>query len=126
MYEHRREQLLPFAAFLRRIAHHLGIALAVVLGSLCIGMLGYVHFERMSWLDGFLNAAMLLSGMGPVELPQTSGGKLFAGFYALYSGVVFLVASGLMLAPVAHRLLHKFHLEGEGAEGDDAREDTDS
>ena len=126
MYEHRREQLIPFGAFVRRIVHHLGIALAVVLGSLCIGMLGYVHFERMSWLDGFLNAAMLLSGMGPVELPQTSGGKLFAGFYALYSGVVFLVASGLMLAPVAHRLLHKFHLEGEGAEGDGAREDTDS
>jgi hypothetical protein len=114
MYEHRREQLLPFGAFLLRIAHHVGISLVVVFGSLFIGMLGYVHFERLDWLDGFLNAAMLLSGMGPVESPQTSGGKLFAGFYALYSGVVFLVASGLMLAPVAHRILHKFHLEGGG------------
>jgi len=78
---------------------------------LLAGMFGYVHFEHLSWLDGFLNAAMLLGGMGPVESPQTPGGKIFAGLYALYSGMVFLVVAGIALAPVVHRVMHKFHLD---------------
>jgi hypothetical protein len=78
-------------------------------GSLFGGMLGYIHFEGLSWLDGFLNAAMLLAGTGPVDFPRTPGGKIFAGLYALYAGMVFLVVAGLILAPVAHRVLHKFH-----------------
>ena len=73
-------------------------------------MLGYVHFEQLSWLDGFLNASMILAGMGPIAVPVTRGGKLFAGVYALYSGLVFLIALGIVLAPVIHRLMHRFHL----------------
>ena len=121
MYEHRRERLLPIGQFLLRFARHIGISSALVLLSLFIGMLGYVHYEHLSWLDGFLNAAMLLGGMGPVEQPQTSGGKLFAGLYALYSGLVFLVVAGIMLAPVGHRVLHRFHLEDESADAESAK-----
>lgn len=118
MYEHHRERLLPRKAFLWRLAKHLAAALVVVVGSLAIGMAGYVHFEGLSWLDGFLNAAMLLGGMGPVESPATPAGKLFAGLYALYAGLVFLVAASLILAPVVHRVLHRFHLEDDSQEID--------
>ena len=111
MYETRRERLLPFGAFLWRVAGHVGVSAAVVLASLLAGMLGYAHFEHLGWLDAFLNAAMLLGGMGPVESPQTPGGKLFAGLYALYSGMVFLVVAGIALTPVVHRVLHRFHLD---------------
>jgi hypothetical protein len=78
-----------------------------------MGMAGYAHFENLPWRDAFLNSAMLLGGMGPVESPGTNGGKLFAGLYALYAGLVFLVAAALMVAPVVHRLLHKFHWEAD-------------
>jgi hypothetical protein len=111
MYETRHERLLPFGAFLWRVAGHVGVCAAVVLASLLAGMIGYAHFEHLRWLDAFLNAAMLLGGMGPVELPQTPGGKLFAGLYALYSGMVFLVVAGIALSPVVHRVLHRFHLD---------------
>lgn len=83
----------------------------VGVASLAAGMAGYVHFEGMSWLDGFLNASMLLGGMGPVATPVTTGGKLFAGLYALYAGIGFLIVAGIILAPVVHRLLHRFHWE---------------
>jgi hypothetical protein len=97
------------------------VAVVVVTMSLLGGILGYVHFERLSWLDGFLNAAMLLGGMGPVESPQTPGGKVFAGLYALYAGMVFLVVAGIILAPVGHRVLHTFHWYEEPPVHDDAR-----
>lgn len=74
-------------------------------------MIGYHALEGLSWLDAFLNAAMLLGGMGPVAVPVTTGGKLFAGLYALYCGLVVIIAAGIILAPVAHRILHRFHLE---------------
>jgi hypothetical protein len=109
LYEHRGERVLPRKAFVWRLAKHVGLAIIVVAASLFCGMLGYAHFERLSWLDAFLNAAMLLGGMGPVESPVTAGGKLFAGLYALYCGVVFLVVAGIITAPVVHRVLHKFH-----------------
>ena len=80
-------------------------------GSLALGMWGYWYFESLTWLDAFLNAAMLLGGMGPVETPTTEGGKLFAGAYALYAGMVVLVAASILVAPVMHRYMHKFHLE---------------
>ncbi len=96
---------------MRRLAQHFGAASLVVLGSLGAGMAGYAYFERLEWRDAFLNAAMLLGGMGPVERPTTPGGKLFAGFYALYAGLVFIVAVGIVGAPVVHRLLHQFHWE---------------
>ena len=85
--------------------------LAVGLG---IGMLGYHFLEKLSWLDAFADAAMILSGMGPLGPLQTSAGKLFAGFYALFSGLLFLTVAGIILAPLGHRLLHKFHLEAGG------------
>jgi hypothetical protein len=92
---------------------HVLAASGLVLGSLLIGIAGYSHYEHLAWRDAFLNAAMLLGGMGPVESPQTEGGKLFAGLYALYAGLVFLVAIAIVIAPVVHRLLHKFHWEDE-------------
>jgi hypothetical protein len=92
----------------RLIAHFVG-ALAIIIVSLIIGMLGYRYYEGLSWLDAFLNAAMLLGGMGPVESPKTEGGKLFAGVYALYAGLVFIAAAGLIVAPALHRMLHLFH-----------------
>jgi hypothetical protein len=117
VYEQRTARPVALSAFLLRLAAHVGIAFILVLGSLGAGMWGYAHFEHLGWRDAFLNAAMLLGGMGPVETPATPGGKLFAGFYALYAGLVFLVAAGILGAPLFHRLLHQFHWE----RGDDGR-----
>jgi hypothetical protein len=112
-YERRGERPLTRKAFARRLLGHVAAGGLIVLGSLAIGMLGYARLERLSWLDAFLNAAMLLGGMGPVDPPRTDGGKLFAGLYALYSGLVFLVLAGIVLAPVVHRILHRFHWTDE-------------
>jgi hypothetical protein len=111
MYEHKSHPPITHGRFIRRVLLHAAAALALLLASLVFGMAGYFHFERLPWQDAFLNAAMLLGGMGPVDAPQSEGGKLFAGLYALYSGLVFLVAAGLIFAPVAHRVMHKFHWE---------------
>lgn len=111
MYEHKTDQLLSFRQFVRRLLAHIFIALLIIAGSLGLGVLGYRHFEHFSWLDSLLNASMILGGMGPVGLLQTAGGKIFASFYALFSGVIFLVVVGIMVAPVGHRLLHRLHLE---------------
>jgi len=86
-------------------------AAALLLLSLALGIAGYEYFEDLPWRDAFLNAAMLMGGMGPVDAPRTDGGKVFAGLYALYAGLVFLVASGLVFAPIVHRVLHRFHWE---------------
>jgi hypothetical protein len=112
MYEPRHAPLATRAQFLRRVARHFGFGLAVIAGSLAIGMLGYRYFEGMAWIDAYLNAAMLLGGMGPVD-PQltTEAGKLFAGLYALYAGMVVLVVAGVLFAPVFHRFIHRYHLE---------------
>lgn len=109
MYESRSEAPLPRARFLARMARHAGAALALVVVSLGIGMAGYEWLEKLPWRDAFLNSAMLLGGMGPVDPPKTDAGKVFAGLYALYCGLVFLVTVGVVLAPVLHRALHKFH-----------------
>jgi hypothetical protein len=85
------------------------MALGLLAGSLAIGMLGYKEFEGLAAVDAFLNAAMLLGGMGPVNAPVTTAGKLFAGFYALYAGLVFIVTAALIFTPIVHRVLHKFH-----------------
>lgn len=87
------------------------MALLLVAFALGIGMAGYRTFEPMSWVDAFVNAAMILSGMGPVSSLQTDGGKIFAGCYALFSGLAFLTSLGIVFAPVFHRFLHKFHVE---------------
>ncbi len=88
---------------------HFIAAAGLVLASLLLGMAGYEYFERLPWRDAFLNTAMLLGGMGPVDAPRTDAGKVFAGLFALYAGLVFLVTVGLVFAPVLHRLMHKFH-----------------
>jgi hypothetical protein len=88
---------------------HLLMAFALLAVSLAVGMVGYVGFEKLSWIDAFLNAAILLGGMGPVNPPQTSAGKLFAGCYALYAGLVFIVTAALVFTPILHRLMHHFH-----------------
>src|SRR5262245_22472568 len=118
MYERRGSPPATSRVFLLRMLSHFGIASLLVSGSLVAGMAGYVYFERLSWLDAFLNAAMLLGGMGPVESPATQGGKLFAGLYALYSGLFFLAVMAIILAPLVHRLLHRFHWADDNASPD--------
>lgn len=112
VFEHKSQPLLSHRAFLGRLARSVAVGAVLIAVSLFAGMLGYHGFENLSWTDAFLNAAMLLGGMGPVNAPQTESGKLFAGCYALYCGLVVIVLAGIFLAPVAHRLLHRFHLEG--------------
>lgn len=114
MYEDRRHRPLPANRFRWRIVRHAVAALALIAGSLAVGMWGYSHYEGLEWRDAFLNATMLLGGMGPVNPPKTDDGKVFAGLYALYCGIVFLVVAGLLLVPFVHRLLHKFHWEAGG------------
>jgi hypothetical protein len=109
MYEPRYQKPIHRSHFIRRMITHALVSLSVVAGSLFLGMAGYAAFENLAWNDAFLNAAMLLGGMGPVESPQTDAGKIFAGFYALYAGLVFLVAVGVLVAPLLHRMLHLFH-----------------
>lgn len=111
MYERRHQPPISRVHFVRRVVTHSLIAIAMVVGSTGMGMLGYHGFENLSWADAFLNSAMLLGGMGPVNAPITLGGKLFAGFYALYAGLVFILVMGLLFAPFVHRLLHRFHWE---------------
>jgi hypothetical protein len=119
LYERKHEPLLPRAKYYLRLAYHALVALGLVLVSLAIGVAGYHVFEGLSWIDSLLNASMLLGGMGPVNPLHTTAGKLFASFYALFSGMVFLVVAGVMFAPVFHRFLHRFHLEiGESGEDD--------
>ncbi len=110
-YETRHQPLLPRQEFAKRLARSFLVSSALVGLSLFAGMLGYRYLEGMSWLDAFANAAMILSGMGPLETLKTSGGKLFAGLYALYSGLALIVATGILVAPVVHRMLHHFHVE---------------
>ena len=94
------------------MADHVALAAALVGVSLLVGMWGYEHYEHLPWRDAFLNTAMLLGGMGPVDPLHSNGGKVFAGLFALYSGMVFLVVAGLLLVPVIHRIAHLFHFEG--------------
>ena len=111
MYEHRSAPVLPRQHFIRRMVQHFLLVLLVIGGSLVFGVIGYHVFAGFAWIDSLLNAAMLLGGMGPVgDIPTTSG-KLFASAYSLYAGLVLITASGIMLAPVMHRVLHKLHVE---------------
>jgi hypothetical protein len=91
------------------------VALAVIVVSLLLGMVGYHEFAGFDWIDSFLNAAMLLGGMGPIGDIATSAGKIFAGLYALYAGLVLIISAGVLLTPVLHRVMHRLHIEGGGA-----------
>lgn len=108
MYESRHHKLLPTGSFVRRMATHFLIGFAIIAISLLIGMWGYHYFEGMDGVQSYQNAAMILSGMGPVDTLHTEGGKIFAGTYALFSGVVFLAVIAVLIAPLFHRFFHKF------------------
>jgi len=113
MFERRHEPLLPLCAFVMRVARSLALALAIVAFALGMGVLGYHYLAEFAWIDSLLNASMILSGMGPVGDFKNDVGKVFASFYALFSGLVFISVAGILVAPVAHRLLHWFHIEEE-------------
>jgi hypothetical protein len=113
-YEQRSSRPISRAEFLHRMARHGALALLLTLISLAIGMAGYEYYEDLPWRDAFLNCAMLMGGMGPVDPPQTPGGKVFAGLYALYAGMIYLAIAGVLLVPVVHRVLHRFHWEEKG------------
>ena len=109
MYDMKPDAPQARALFHRRLVIHASLAMGLIAFSLGIGILGYCQFEHLSVLDGFLNTAMLLGGMGPVNAPVTAAGKLFAGFFALYAGLVFIVTAALLFTPLLHRLMHRFH-----------------
>lgn len=115
VYEHRSQPLLSRRRFLRRFLKHAVAAAGLLLAALLLGVIGYRVTEHLAWIDSLLNAAMILGGMGEVDALRTTAGKLFASFYALFAGVLFLAVSGVLIAPLAHRLLHRFHLESRAA-----------
>ena len=118
MFESRTDALLPRAEFLARFGRSVAIALLIVGFSLLLGGAGYHYLGQLPWIDAVLNASMILGGMGPVDPIPSTEGKLFATFYALYSGIAFLTMMAVLLAPVVHRMLHKFHLEvGDDGKG---------
>jgi len=117
-FENRQQKPIPLNAFLIRQGQYLFSAFLLLAIGLGIGVIGYHEFESMSWLDAFLNAAMILGGMGPVDVLHTQAGKIFAGSYALFSGLMFLVAAGLFFSPLVHRLLHKFHFDADNEKND--------
>ena len=111
-FERRHEALLPRRLFLWRLARWGAVAGAVVVGSLTIGVCGYHYLGRLPWVDSLLNASMILGGMGPVDPLKSDAAKVFASMYALYSGLALIAVVGLLLTPVIHRFLHKFHIAG--------------
>jgi hypothetical protein len=113
LFERRHDKLLSRNRFFKRLIKYSLISLGIVAFSLLIGMIGYHQLEGLSWVDSFLNAAMLMGGMGPVSGLHSEAGKMFAGFYALYCGMVLLISVGIFAAPILHRFLHHFHLESE-------------
>jgi TctA family transporter len=111
MNERTIPPLLPRREYFARIARSVALGASVIAVCLCIGMVGYHTLEDLSWIDAFLNAAMILSGMGPVATLHTNAGKLFAGCYALFSGLALISIMGIIMAPIVLRFLHKFHLD---------------
>lgn len=112
-FEHKHERLAPFGVFFRRWLRYLGFSAVLLACALALGIFGYHWIAGMGWVDSILNASMILGGMGPVgDLSEKSrAAKLFAAFYALFSGLIFVILMGIVLAPLAHRMLHKFHLD---------------
>jgi hypothetical protein len=115
-FERHSDPVATGTVFYARLARSLAIGVLLILGSLLVGMCGYHFLERLEWIDAYENAAMILSGMGPMYAPQSVAGKLFAGTYALYSGVAVLAIASVILAPVVHRFLHRLHADEEGAD----------
>lgn len=112
MFEHRKQALIPQREFIRRLGWSVAAGIVLILFSLSIGMAGYHFLGGLPWIDAFLEASMILSGMGPVSPINSEAAKLFAGCYAIYCGIALIATTGVIIAPVVHRGLHKFHLEG--------------
>ena len=110
-YERRNEKLAPLPVFVRRVIESTAMAVALIGISLFIGIVGYHWIAGLPWVDSFLEASMILGGMGPIKELHTSGAKVFASSYALFSGLIFIAVMGFVLGPVAHRMLHSFHLD---------------
>jgi hypothetical protein len=123
-FERRAEKLASAAVYRKRLFHSGVAGTIMVLVSLAVGMAGYAWFEDLGWIDSFVNAAMILSGMGPLHDPDSTGGKLFAGIYALYSGFAVLVIAAVTFAPSIHRMLHRFHMQTEEDEEKEEEHDT--
>jgi len=117
-YENLNQPLATTGVFARRMAASLFLALGLIAVSLIVGMIGYHRLAGLAWIDSFENAAMILGGMGPVAELHAQGAKLFAGFYALYSGLFLILVAGLILAPALHRLLHRLHIDSQDEGGD--------
>jgi hypothetical protein len=111
MYEHKEEPILPRPRFVRRVVLHVSMALFTVVLALAIGTVGYHSLGRLGWVDAVLNASMILGGMGPIDPLPDSPAKLFAAAYALFSGLLFIGILGVVLAPFAHRLMHRMHVD---------------
>lgn len=111
MNKDSQQHIMPTKLFLNKFARNLIIGFGIIFLSLLLGMLGYHYIEKMPWVDAYLNAAMILSGMGPVHPLQSEEGKIFAGTYALFSGIVFLVVIAIVFGPVVKRFMHSFHIE---------------
>ena len=120
-YEHKLQPVVPRDVFLRRLGRNAAVALSIIGVSLIAGIIGYRVLEGMDWIDAFLESAMLLGGMGPIHAPLTAAGKVFAGVYALYSGILVIGTAGIILAPIFHRVLHTFHVEDDDEEKKDER-----
>jgi hypothetical protein len=113
VFEKRHKPLLPARKFLIRAIWYFFISILILLGSLGIGMIGYHHYGGLSWVDSFLNACMILTGMGPVDPMKSEEAKVFAGIYALFSGIAFLTIVAVLFAPILHRFFHAFHIDME-------------
>lgn len=112
-YEHRSQPPISTRLFVGRLVRHVIFVQIMVVGSVILGTAGYHWFDGAAWIDGFVNACMLLGGMGPVGELHSNGGKIFAALFALYAGLVFLVSTAVLLTPVLHRVMHKFHWKAE-------------
>ncbi len=115
MYERMKDRLLTPRQFAMRVLQHGGYVLLAVAGALGIGMSGYHFINHLPWIDAFLESSMILGGMGPISEPHTNIGKIFAGCYALFAGLFFIAATGVLLAPFLHRMIHRFHIERDSA-----------
>lgn len=113
-FEHKSEPLLPRQEFFGRVLRYLGFSFLILSFSLGIGVIGYHVLNELSWTDAFLNASMILTGMGPVDVMKNDASKWFASVYAIFSGVAFLTTVAIFLSPVVHRFMHKLHLEDDG------------
>ena len=111
MLELKHQKLAPRSVFIKRLFIFIGIAILLILFALFIGVAGYHWIAGFGWVDALLNAAMILGGMGPVDLLTNAGAKIFASVYALFSGLVFIAVMGIVFSPIVHRMLHKFHID---------------